>query len=80
MSRDPVESTRGLMSQPAELRHGFLDLLGEATSAPVPTVAQRAMNSPFVATVYERVWRPTVFYAASGPTHRAEQRRAASAL
>jgi ubiquinone/menaquinone biosynthesis C-methylase UbiE len=80
MSQDPVELTRGLMSQTAELRHGFLDVLGESTSAPVPTVAQRAMNSPFVATVYERLWRPTAFYAASGLTHRAEQRRAASAL
>ncbi|OBA57563.1 SAM-dependent methyltransferase [Mycobacterium sp. 1100029.7] len=80
MSQDPVESTRALMSQTAELRHGFLDVLGAATSAPVPTVAQRAMNSPLVATVYERLWRPSAFYVASGLTHRAEQRRAASAL
>jgi ubiquinone/menaquinone biosynthesis C-methylase UbiE len=80
MSQDPVELTRGLMSQTAEPRHGFLDVLGESTSAPVPTVAQRAMNSRFVATVYERVWRPTAFYVASGLTHQAEQRRAASAL
>jgi ubiquinone/menaquinone biosynthesis C-methylase UbiE len=80
MSQDPVELTRGLMSPTAELRHGFLDVLGESTSAPVPTVAQRAMNSPFVATIYERLWRPTAFYVASGLTHRAEQRRAASAL
>lgn len=38
------------------------------------------MNSPFVATVYERLWRPTSFYVASGVTTGAEQRRAASAL
>lgn len=38
------------------------------------------MNSPFVATVYERLWRPTAFYVASGVSTRAEQRRAASAL
>jgi ubiquinone/menaquinone biosynthesis C-methylase UbiE len=80
MSQDPVEATRGLMSQTAELRDGYLDVLGESMSAPVPTVAQRAMNSPLVATVYERVWRPTAFYAASGLTHHAEQRRAAAAL
>jgi ubiquinone/menaquinone biosynthesis C-methylase UbiE len=80
MSQDPVESTRGLLVETAALRHGFLDVLGESTSAPAPTVAQRAMNSPFVATVYERLWRPTAFYAASGVTHRAEQRRAADAL
>jgi ubiquinone/menaquinone biosynthesis C-methylase UbiE len=80
MSQDPVELTRGLLEEAAVLREGFLDVLGESTSSPVPTVAQRAMNSPFVATVYERVWRPTAFYLASGITHRAEQYRAASAL
>jgi SAM-dependent methyltransferase len=80
MTQDPVESTRALMNKPAVLRHGFLDVLGEATSAPAPTVAQRAMNSPFVATVYERLWRPASFFLASGVTTGAEQRRAASAL
>ncbi|OMC56564.1 SAM-dependent methyltransferase [Mycobacterium sp. IS-836] len=80
MSQDPVELTRGLLDETAVLRHGFLDVLGESTSSPVPTVAQRAMNSPFVATVYERLWRPTAFYVASGVTHRAEQQRASSAL
>ena len=54
----PLELTRALLDGTAELRHGFLDVLGESTSSPVPTFAQRAMNSPFVATVYERLWRP----------------------
>jgi SAM-dependent methyltransferase len=80
MSQDPVERTRALLDRPAVLRHGFLDVLGESTSAPVPTLAQRAMNSPFMATVYERLWRPTSFYVASGVTTRTEQRRAASAM
>jgi SAM-dependent methyltransferase len=80
MSHDPVESTRGLLETTAVLRHGFLDVLGESTSSPAPTFAQRAMNSPFVAAVYERLWRPSAFYVASGVTSRAEQRRAASAL
>ncbi|OOK78374.1 putative methyltransferase [Mycobacterium kansasii] len=79
-SPDPRESTRGLLNTAAVLRHGFLDVLGESTSSPVPTLAQRAMNSRFVATVYERLWRPTSFYLASGITARAEQRRAAAAL
>lgn len=79
-SRDPAELTRGLLNRTAVLRHGFLDVLGESTTSPVPTIAQRAMNSPFVATVYERLWRPTSFYVASGVTTRAEQRRAAAAL
>jgi SAM-dependent methyltransferase len=80
MTQDPIELTRGLLETTAVLRNGFLDVLGESTSSPAPTFAQRAMNSPFVATVYERLWRPTSFYAASGVTARAERRRAASAL
>jgi SAM-dependent methyltransferase len=79
-SNNPLELTRALLDGTAEVRHGFLDVLGESTSSPVPTFAQRAMNSPFVATVYERLWRPTSFYVASGVTTRSEQRRAASAL
>jgi SAM-dependent methyltransferase len=80
ISDDPLETTRGLLTTTASVRHGFLDVLGESTASPVPTLAQRAMNSPFVATVYERLWRPAVFYAASGVTTGAEQRRAADAL
>lgn len=79
-SQDPIELTRGLLNRNASLRHGFLDVLGESTASPAPTFAQRAMNSPFVATVYERFWRPTSFYLASGVTTTAEQRRAAAAL
>src|SRR5258708_39276761 len=78
--QDPIGLTRGLLDTTAELRAGFLDVLGESTSSPVPTFAQRAMNSPFVATVYERLWRPTSFYLASGVTTGDEQRRAAAAL
>ncbi len=80
MSQDPLELTRGLLNRTAALRHGFLDALGESTASPDSTLAQRAMNSPFVATVYQRLWRPTSFYLASGVTTRAEQRRAAGAL
>lgn len=72
----PVEITRGLLNQDAVLRHGYLDVLGESVSSPVPTFAQRAMNSSFVAGIYERVWRPLAFYVASGVTTAAEQRRA----
>ncbi len=73
---DPVEVTRGLLIGAATLRHGYLDVLGKSVSSPVPTPAQRAMNSRFVATVYERVWRPLAFYAASGVTTTDELRRA----
>ena len=76
----PIEVTRGLLNQDAALRHGYLDVLGESVSSSVPTVAQRAMNSRFVAGVYERVWRPLSFYVASGVTTGAEQHRACQDL
>jgi SAM-dependent methyltransferase len=79
-SNDPLETTRGLLDRTATVRRGFLDVLGESMASPVPTLAQRAMNSAFVATVYERLWRPVAFYLASGITTGAEQRRAAEAL
>ncbi|MHA7648562.1 class I SAM-dependent methyltransferase [Mycobacterium sp. ML4] len=79
-NQDRVELTRSLLNRPATLRHGYLDVLGESTAAPVPTFAQRAMNSPLVAAVYEGLWRPTSFYLASGVTTQAEERRAATAL
>jgi ubiquinone/menaquinone biosynthesis C-methylase UbiE len=66
---DPLQTTRDLLDREASLRHGFLDVL-----------AQVAMNSPLVATVYERLWRPVAFYVASGVTTGTEQRRAAEAL
>lgn len=80
MTQDQHESTRDLLRSDAVLRHGFLDTLGRLTDPPEPTLAQQAMNSPFVATIYERFWRPTAFYVASGVTSGAEQRRAATAL
>ena len=77
---DPLEKTRNLLDRRATVRHGFLDVLGASTAVAVPTFAQRAMNSPLVAGVYERLWRPIAFYVASGVTTGAEQRRAADAL
>lgn len=77
---DRLRQARELLTTTASVRHGFLDVLGASTSAPAPTFAQRAMNSPLMATVYERLWRPFSFYLASGVTNRAEQRRAVEAL
>jgi SAM-dependent methyltransferase len=77
---DPLATTRNLLDRRATVRHGFLDVLGESMAVQVPTFAQRAMNSPLVAGVYERLWRPVAFYIASGITAGAEQRRAADAL
>jgi SAM-dependent methyltransferase len=77
---DPLQTTRDLLDRDAILRQGFLDVLGESVAGETPTVAQQAMNSPLVAGVYERLWRPVAFYAASGVTTGSEQRRAANAL
>jgi ubiquinone/menaquinone biosynthesis C-methylase UbiE len=80
---DPLDATRDLLDRQATVRHGFLDVLGESESAEASrpsTLAQRAMNSPLVAGVYERLWRPVAFYVASGVTTGAEQRRAADEL
>lgn len=77
---DPLQTTRDLLDREASLRHGFLDVLGESVASETPTLAQLAMNSPLVATVYERLWRPMAFYVASGVTTGTEQRRAAEAL
>jgi SAM-dependent methyltransferase len=77
---DALELTRSLLDGPARLRHGYLDVLGDLTDPSPPSLAQRAMNSPFVATVYERLWRPAAFYVASGVTTRTERRRASAAL
>jgi ubiquinone/menaquinone biosynthesis C-methylase UbiE len=77
---DPLQTTRELLDGEASLRHGFLDVLGESVASETPTLAQAAMNSPLVATVYERLWRPVAFYVASGVTTGTEQRRAAEAL
>jgi len=79
-AENPLETTRHLLDREASLRQGFLDVLGESVASETPTVAQQAMNSPLVATVYERLWRPVAFYVASGVTTGSEQRRAADAL
>src|ERR1700761_1581456 len=77
---DPIETTRDLLDRQATERHGFLDVLGASVASDTPTFAQRAMNSPLVAGVYERLWRPVAFYVASGVTAGAELRRATDAL
>ncbi|MBJ8347824.1 methyltransferase domain-containing protein [Antrihabitans sp. YC2-6] len=60
----------------AASNEGFIDLIGPV-EAPQPTAAQRAMNSKFVAAIYERLWRPVGvaalgFYGLSGMDERAK--------
>ncbi|MFC4603180.1 class I SAM-dependent methyltransferase [Rhodococcus kronopolitis] len=68
---------------PADARtdEGFLDLLGNR-DAPRPTAAQHAMNSRFVAAIYERAWRPvaTAALGVGGLSGTRERARAADDL
>jgi ubiquinone/menaquinone biosynthesis C-methylase UbiE len=60
---------------------GYTDLLG--TTAPTRhSLAQRAMNSPSVAAIYQHIWRPIMVAAMSlhGMSISAERERAAAAL
>ncbi|AVH21936.1 class I SAM-dependent methyltransferase [Nocardia cyriacigeorgica] len=43
-------------------------------------LARRTMNNPALAAVYERAWRPALFYLASGRTTEADRRFAAESL
>jgi SAM-dependent methyltransferase len=60
---------------------GYTDLLGSGAPAR-PSLAQRAMNSPWVAAIYQRIWRPIMVAAMRlhGMSLSAERERAAAAL
>ncbi len=75
-----AERARALLTVPATDRDGYLDVLGREVASPTPTLAQRAMNAPLLATVYERAWRPAAFFAASGVSTAAEWRHALDRL
>lgn len=74
------DHARALLTAAAIDRDGYLDVLGHDVASPTPTLAQRAMNAPLLATVYERVWRPTAFFVASGVSTSAEWRHALNRL
>jgi SAM-dependent methyltransferase len=60
---------------------GYTDLLGSGAPAR-PSLAQRAMNSPSVAAIYQHIWRPIMGAVMSlhGISLSAERERAAAAL
>ena len=76
---------RGLIREDAllsmEYCEGYTDLLGSRATAK-RGVAQRAMNSPVVAAIYQHIWRPIMVAAMSlhGLSISAERERAAGAL
>ncbi|MGW4371169.1 class I SAM-dependent methyltransferase [Nocardia takedensis] len=43
-------------------------------------LARLSMNAPVVAAIYEKAWRPAIFYLATGRTTAADRRYAAAAL
>ena len=61
---------------------GYTDLLGPSEPARPRSLAQRAMNSPTVAAIYQHIWRPIMVAAMSlhGMSISAERERAAAAL
>jgi len=60
---------------------GYTDLLGSSRKARL-SLAQRAMNSPMVAAIYQHIWRPIMVAAMSlhGMYIAAERERASAAL
>ena len=55
-----VTRVRALLAQPATLVDGYLDVLG-AEQVPQST-AQRVMGSTLLPKIYERLWRPVLFF------------------
>ena len=76
---------RGLIRQDAlrSMRYceGYTDLLGRGTPFR-RSLAQRAMNSPAIAAIYQHIWRPIMVAALSlhGISINAERERASAAL
>jgi len=57
---DGVTRTRELLDRPAALTDGYLDVMGGDV---VPqTTAQRVMGSTLLPRIYERLWRPILFW------------------
>ncbi|MCP9275335.1 methyltransferase domain-containing protein [Mycolicibacterium arenosum] len=55
-----VTRVRALLAEPATLVDGYLDVLG-AERVPQST-AQRVMGSTLLPKIYERLWRPVLFF------------------
>ena len=56
-----MNRTRALLNRPASMVDGYLDVMGDAQ---VPqTTGQRMMGSTALPKIYERLWRPALFWA-----------------
>jgi SAM-dependent methyltransferase len=60
MADGAVARVRALLARPATLVDGYLDVLGDDR---VPqSTAQRVMGSTLLPKIYERLWRPVLFF------------------
>jgi SAM-dependent methyltransferase len=65
--------TRALLNRPATIVDGYLDVMGDAQ---VPqTTGQRVMGSTILPTIYERLWRPVLFWGFTARNTAQEDRR-----
>lgn len=65
--------TRALLNRPATVVDGYLDVMGDAE---VPqTTGQRVMGSSALPMIYERLWRPVLFFGFTARNSAQENRR-----
>ena len=65
--------TRALLNRPATVVDGYLDVMGEAR---VPqTAGQSVMGSTVLPMIYERLWRPVLFWGFTARNTAQEDRR-----
>ena len=68
-----MTKARDLLNRPATVVDGYLDVMGDAL---VPqTAGQRVMGSTFLPMIYERLWRPVLFWGFTARNTAQEDRR-----
>lgn len=68
-----MNPARALLNRPASVVNGYLDVMGDAQ---VPqTAGQRIMGSTVLPMIYERLWRPVLFWGFTFRNTAAEDRR-----
>lgn len=69
----PVDRTRALLNRPATVVDGYLDVMGDARVR--QTTGQRVMGSTLLPQIYERLWRPVLFWGFTARNTAQEDRR-----
>jgi len=65
--------TRALLNRPATVVDGYLDVMGDAEVR--QTTGQRVMGSSALPMIYERLWRPVLFFGFTARNSAQENRR-----